>query len=124
MHSELPETTTAWVKAFMQPLYKKKIIKEQVGTRTVTKTKGIFNKTSFEAEEAVYESKEEWVPTGEYSDTEINIEKFSSDINKMCQELAASGYKVTQIIPINSGRYRYDIRKLAAGNASWEIQRQ
>nr|MBF0681394.1 hypothetical protein [Pseudomonas sp.] len=114
MQPELPEITTAWVKASMQPLYKKKIIKEQVGTRMVRKTKGLFNKTSFEAEEPVYESKEKWVPTGEYSDTEVNIEEFSSNINKMCQELAASGYKVTQFIPINSGRYKYEYKEVGS----------
>lgn len=114
MQSELPAITTAWVKASMQPLYKKETIKEQIGTKTVTKTKGIFNKTSFEAEEPIYESKEKWVPTGKYSETEVDIEEFSNNINKACQELTESGYKIIQIIPMNSGRYKYEYKEVGS----------
>lgn len=114
MQHELPAISTAWVKASMQPLYKKKIIKEQTGTKTVTKNKGLFNKTSVEVEEPIYESREEWVPTGEYSETEVNIEEFSNNINKMCQELTASGYRVMQIIPMNSGRYKYEYKEVGS----------
>jgi len=111
MQSKLPAITTAWVKASMQPLYKKEFIKVQTGTKIVTKTKGVFNKTSFEAEEPIYEHREKWVPTGKHSDTGIDIEEFSNNINKMCQELTASGYKVIQIIPMNSGRYKYEYKE-------------
>lgn len=114
MQSERPAMTTAWVRATMQAIYKKEITKKQIGTKKVVKTKGIFNKTSFDAEEPIYEHEETWVATGKYSDTQIDIEEFSKRINKMCQELTASGYKVIQIIPINSGRYKYEFKEVGS----------
>lgn len=111
MQQEKPIITTAWVKASMQPLYKKKTAKEQVGTRTVTKTKGVFKKRSFEVEEPIYEKREQWVPTGEYSDIEVDIDNFSEKIGKICRELAEAGYRIMQIIPVNSGRYGYQFKE-------------
>lgn len=111
MQLELPAIRTAWVKASMQPLYKKEIVKKQIGTRTITKTKGIFSKTQVEIEEPIYEDQEKLIPTGRYSDTEIDIEEFSNNINRVCHELTALGYKILQVIPMNSGRYKYEYKE-------------
>jgi len=114
MSSHKPDIITKWVKASMQPIMKKKIIKEPVGTKQVTKTKGIFKKESYEAEETIYEKKEEWTPTGEYSDTEVNIQELTDLINNVCIEMAEMGYEVMQIMPINTGRYNWQYKEIGS----------
>ena len=110
-----PIIATGWVKAPMQALYKKRTTTEQVGTKTVTKTKGIFKKTSFETEKPIYEQKEQWIPTGKYSDIEVDIEQLADNINQVCEQLIESGYRIMQIIPVNSGRYSYKCNEGAHG---------
>jgi len=112
--SHNPDIITRWVKASMQPIMKKKIIKEPVGTKKVTKTKGIFKKESYEAEETIYEEKEEWVPTGEYSDKEVNFQELTDLINNVCIEMTKMGYEVIQIMPINTGRYSWQYKEIGS----------
>jgi len=68
---------TMWVRAEMGILKEKVKNIRQVGTRKVTKTRGIINRETYEVDEPIFEEYEEWVPTGERSDTFIDIGDFS-----------------------------------------------
>lgn len=67
---------------------------------------GKFKKTLFGQSE-IFEVREEFVQTG-WSDTEIDIKQLSSDLQKEVNRLNREGYKVGDIQPVISGKYRYD----------------
>ncbi len=47
------------------------------------------------------------VPTGEYSDTYINIDDFAKRITDACNALDKNGYDVIKISEVIKGRYNY-----------------
>ncbi|MGP9510887.1 MULTISPECIES: hypothetical protein [unclassified Halomonas] len=98
---------TVSVRADMGDIKKKVTKQRQVGTRTVTKTKGILKKETYEVEEPIYEQYDEFVSTGERSDTFIDIEGFSKKIMDACNALANDGYEVVHISDVIDGRYHW-----------------
>ena len=107
------EYKTAWVRAEMWAETKKIKKKRQIGSRNVTKTRGLFKKESYQAEEPIFEEYDEWVHTGEISDTYIDIEIFSQKIMAACNALAAEGYDIVHISDIISGRYQYKTKEFS-----------
>ncbi len=116
--SENPTYIYHWVRANMAEIKERKTVKEQVGTKTVTKTKGVFKKKEIEVEEPVIETREEWVPTGEFSDTNIDMDDLSRRITDACNGLDEKGYDVLSITPILEGRYSYKTRAGGTGNVA------
>lgn len=112
-----PAYTHHWVRANMADIKEKKKVKHQVGTQKVTKTKGLFKREEIEIEEPVYETREEWVPTGKKSDTYIDIEDFSKRITDACNNLHEDGYDVLSIISTIDGRYNYNTSAGPMGQA-------
>ena len=117
---------TFWVRANMGKIKEKVTKKRQVGTNTVTKTKGLFKKETYDVEEPIYEEYSEWVPTGKNSDTFIDIEDFSERIMNACNELHADGYDIINISDIIDGRYKYNTWEgqnthgtLGSGGTTW-----
>jgi len=107
---------TMWVRAEMGILKEKVKNIRQVGTRKVTKTRGIINRETYEVDEPIFEEYEEWVPTGERSDTFIDIGDFSKKIMDACNTLDAEGYDVVHISDVIDGRYKYRFRELENNN--------
>lgn len=91
----------------MATLYKEQKVKKQVGVRTIEKKKGIFSSKVIEIEEPVFKEVVEMVPTGEHSDTYINIDDFAKKITDACNDLDKNGYDVIKISEVIGGRYNY-----------------
>ncbi|MFQ6757068.1 MAG: hypothetical protein D9V46_01560 [Deltaproteobacteria bacterium] len=111
--------THRWVRAKMADIKEKKNVKHQIGTKKVTKTRGLFKKEDFEVEEPVYEVREEWVSTGKKSDTCIDIEDFSKRITDACNSLDAEGYDVLSIISTVDGRYSFNTNAGVMGQGGY-----
>lgn len=92
----------------MAPLVKEVTKPKQTGTKTVTKTKGVFKKEEYLVEEPIYENITETTETGEYSDSFIDIENLSVKIEQACNDLDYEGYDIMNIFDVTSGRYSYD----------------
>lgn len=103
-----------WVRAGMSPLYKKQKVKRQVGVRQVEKRKGLFSSEKQVVEEPVYETVDEHVPTGKYSDCYIDIDDYARRITKACNELDEEGYDIVKISEVIEGSY-YGDAKPASG---------
>lgn len=108
---------TVWVRAEMGSLMKKVLKRRQIGTKMVSKEKGFFGSSSVMVEEPVFEEYEELVPTGERSNTFINIEDFSNKIMAACNLLADEGYEVVHISDVIDGRYNFETK--FNGDAGW-----
>jgi len=102
------QVITQYIRVNMAPLGEERTNKEKVGTKVVKKEKGIFRPKTYEQEEDVYEERTKWVPSGKLSDIIVDMEGLSDEISNICNRFITNGYDVTQIIPINSGRYGYD----------------
>lgn len=91
------ETVVSFVCARFKPIgsYKKR----KVPT-------GRYKKSLFGQSE-ICETRQVFVQTGS-SDTEIDIRQLSVDLQKEINRLSREGYKVGNIQPVISGRYRYD----------------
>ena len=105
---EKPIYKTVSIKAYMNPIMKEVTRTRQIGTKPVTKTKGIFKKEKYIEEKPIYEKYEEIVPTGEYSHTHIDIQKLSNQIMQACNNLYEEGCNVISITDIINGKYKYD----------------
>ena len=105
---EKPIYKTVSIRANMAPVMKEVTKNRQIGTKTIKKTKGVFKKEEYEEEQPIFENYKEMVPTGEYSDTSINIEEFSEMIMKVCNDLHSEGYDVINMSDIIDGRYQWD----------------
>ncbi len=112
-----PAYKTMWVRAEMGILKEKVKKNRQIGTNKVTKTKGFLKKESYDVEEPIFEEYEEWVPTGERSDTFIDIDGFSKKIMDACNSLAEEGYEVVHISDIIDGKFRYETKALENKNS-------
>jgi hypothetical protein len=91
----------------MSPLYEEKKVKRKTGVRKVQKSKGLFSADIIEVEEPIYETLTENVPTGERSDTYIDIGDFSRRIAEACNGLHENGYDVIKITEVIDGRYHW-----------------
>ena len=91
--------------------------RRQTGTRTVTRTKGFLKAEKIEKEEPVYEYTEEWVPTGELSDVDIDHETFGNHLEEACNQLYTDGYDVISINPVLRGihQHQYSAGSLVKG---------
>lgn len=116
---EKPIYKTVSVRANMAQKMKKVTKSRQTGTKTITRTKGVFKKEEYEEEQPVYENYDEMVPTGEYVDTYIDIENFSNRIMEMCNTLYKDGYDVVNMSDIIDGRYRYDTWDGGLSESGW-----
>lgn len=102
-----PAYITWWVSTQMAEILEKRKRKHQVGTRQIEKKKNIFSKDTKIVDEPIYETRDEWVGTGKYSDIRIDIEDFSDRVADACNELDRRGYDVISVIPVIGGRYNY-----------------
>lgn len=96
---------TYWIRPGYAPLQKKKSEKVKVGTRMVQKKKGMFSSEMIEVEEDIFETKTSWVKTGEYSDTQIDVEDLAQKIQDACNDYWADGYELVQMVDTLKGRY-------------------
>ena len=110
--SEAPRSTyrTMYVSAQMGEIHQKKKVRTQVGMHKRTRTEGLFSKKEVEVEEPIYEDVDEWVPTGQISDTFIEPFDFASSIEDACNRLADAGYEVHSILPVIRGDYNWASR--------------
>ena len=108
---------TVWVRAEMGGTFTQITKQRQIGTKQITKEKGFFGGKSSTIEEPIYEDYEERVPTGELSDTFIDIEGFSKKIMDACNSLADEGYDVVHISDVIDGRYNFATRELQNKNS-------
>lgn len=94
--------------------------RRQTGSRTITKTKGFINVEKIEKEEPIYEYTEEWVPTGELSDVDVDQETFGAHIEEACNQLDQDGYKVISINPVLRGihQHQYNAGSLVKGTGT------
>ena len=97
------------LRANMAPLVKEQKVKKQVGVRKVMKKKGLLRTEMIEVDEPVFEEVVEDVPTGTYSDTQINLEDLARRIADTCNELDQAGYDVIKISDIVRGAYNYAV---------------
>lgn len=102
-----PIIVNVWIKVGMHPITNKVKRTVKVGTKSVTKTKGVFSKTNYEEEEPILEEKEIYEPTGKYSTTDIDVVDLKDKMNQVCNDLENDGYDILTITPINSGVYDY-----------------
>ena len=102
-----PAYFTFWVRAGMNQEKKLKKVKKQTGVRQVEKKKSLFSSEKELVSEPVYEAHEEWVGTGIYSDTHVDIGEFSERVAEACNELHRRGYEVISVVPVIAGRYAY-----------------
>ena len=119
--SEKRKYTTRWVSAPAREVKKKKKVRVQVGTKRVEMTKGLIKKESFWEDRPDYETREQWVGTGKFLPTEVDLEEFSRIIQQVCDELCESGYLIDRVIPIDSGRYETNANTqiIGQGGAGW-----
>lgn len=110
---------TMWVKAEMKILKEKIKKKRQIGTGNVTKTKGFFITKSYEVEEPIFEEYDDWVPTGEISLTQIDIEGFSQKIMNACNTLSDEGYDIVHVSDIIAGKYQFDTKERTQMDGGW-----
>lgn len=103
-----PEYTQIVVPAHMAEEYRLSQRKEQVGTQKVTKMRGILKPEAYEVERPVFETVEEWVPTGQPSDTEVDVDDFGQRIAIACNDLHEEGYDVISINPVLRGVYGHN----------------
>lgn len=103
-----PEYKHIVVPAHMAEEYRLTKRQEQVGMQKVTKMRGILKPETYEVEKPVYETIEEWVPTGEPSDTEIDAEDFAKRISEACNGLHEEGYDIISMNPVLRGVYGHN----------------
>lgn len=114
-----PQYLTYWMTVPYAELVEKKNRVRKVGTRKVQKSRGIFNKETYEADEDIVESYEEWVGTGKFSDTNIDVRKLAEGIQKACNDYWESGYELTQMIDCIKGNYSYKADIGGGVNTTW-----
>lgn len=114
--SEAPRSTyrTLYVSTQMGEVHHKKKVRTQVGVHKHTRTEGLFSKKEVEVEEPIYEDVDEWVPTGQISDTFIEPLNFASSIEDACNRLADAGYEVHSILPVIRGAYNWHERGVSS----------
>jgi len=103
-----PEYAQIVVAAHMAEEYRLTQRKEQVGMQTVTKMRGILKPETYEVERPVFETIEEWVPTGQPSDTEVDVDDFAKRIAIACNDLHEDGYDVVSVNPVLRGVYGHN----------------
>jgi hypothetical protein len=99
---------TAWVVANGVEIKKKVTVRVKIGSRKVQKRKGLFASEMIELEEDVFENREEWHGTGQYSDRRIDNESLAQRIAKVCNDYWNAGYELVQSIDTLEGRYNFD----------------
>lgn len=103
-----PEYKQIVVAAHMAEEYRLTQRQEQVGMQKVTKMRGILKPETYEVEKPIYETVEEWVPTGEPSDTEVDAVDFAKRITVACNDLHDEGYDVISMQPVLRGVYGHN----------------
>ncbi len=98
---------TVHIYASMSESYEIKRTRKKVGTEKAFKLKGFLNPTKIEIDKPIYEFVEEAIPTGASSETEINSDQLTIDVENTCNELAEQGYRVINITPILRGAHRH-----------------
>lgn len=106
------------VYAPMDEAYEVRRKRKFVGTQKVKKVKGILNPEKVEVEEPVYEYVDEHVPTGQFSDVDIDHDAFGNEIESACNYLHEEGYEVVSITPVLRGVHRHEFRtgEITKGN--------
>ena len=120
--SEQKAYVTRWINAPYREIKKKKKVSVQTGTKRVEMTKGLFKKETFWEDAPVYETRTQWVGTGEVDATQVDLEEFTRLVEEACDKLYEAGYLVDQVIPISSGVYatRSDASPMGVnGGAGW-----
>lgn len=98
-----------WLKAHFKELGIWHIKKIKIGSETKLVEKGIFKKVTEEVNVPVYEEREVWVKTG-ISETEIDGERLTNDLNNLLESIKNDGYEILSITPVISGAYKYDFK--------------
>ncbi|GGF77737.1 hypothetical protein GCM10007301_42090 [Azorhizobium oxalatiphilum] len=101
---------TVFVKAYLKQEVREQVSNVQVGTRTISKRKGLFDTAMVQEEEPVYEQRVEKVTTGKHSETEIDAEDFSRRIEKTCNDMHDKGYDLVSMNEVIRGAYHYDAK--------------
>jgi len=96
-----------WVKAHFLKKGKWVTKKKEDGYRTEMVEKGFLKKRQVEKRIPIYKDVKEWIVTS-ISDSEIDGEKLTIDINNAIELLHNDGYEVMNVTPVISGRYKYD----------------
>lgn len=87
-----------YVPAYFEAEFKEKTVKIPTGE---------VKKGFFGIESEVTRKEKQLVQTG-WSDTIIDSERLSNDLNKVVSQLNDEGFEVISITPITSGNYNYD----------------
>jgi hypothetical protein len=102
-----PAVVTVFAWAEMEPRYETRKVKRQIGTEMVKKTKGLLFKSEVEVETPTFETVEETFLAGR-SETRVDLEDLAQKTAALCDRLAADGYDVVSITPVQSGRFKTD----------------
>jgi len=86
-----------FVKAYFAPVGKEEVVKVPTGE----KKKGVFG-----GETDVTRDEKRWVQTG-FSDSEINTERLTKDLQEVVERLNKDGYEVVSITQVISGTYNW-----------------
>ncbi len=102
-----PALVTVYAWAEMEPRHETRKVTRQIGTERVKKTKGVLFKSEVEVEKPVFETVEETILAGR-SETRVDLDDLAKKTAALCEQLAADGYEVVSIVPIQSGRFKQD----------------
>lgn len=109
---------TDWIRAKMSPLGENVTNRVKVGTRTVQKRKGMFNSEMVDVEEDIFEQQTSWIPTGKFSETQIDAADLSTRIEETLNDYWSRGYELVQIMDYIEGRYNW---KTDSGRANHAV---
>lgn len=101
---------TVFVKAYLKQEVRERVANVQVGTRTISKRKSLYESEMVQEEEPVFEQRVEKVGTGKHSDTEIDAEDFSQRIEKACNDMYEKGYDLVSMTDVIRGAFHYDCK--------------
>ena len=115
--AQRPGYRTLFVSAKMFQEHELKTVRKQVDVHKRVRTEGVFRKQEVEVEEPIFADCEEYVPTGQASDTIIDIDRLAESIEIACNSLDRDGYEVHSITPVICGSYDWRARGVSSAHA-------